>query len=504
MLSILMLVVLQCPDGTPPPCRAAAAPRPAARANSVAVLYFENNSPDTGDVYLADGLTDELITQLGRIERLSIAPRSAVRRYRGHAEDLVSVSRGLGVSHLVSGSVRRAGTRLRVDVELVRMPAQTRLWGESYQRTDGDIFAIQEDIARAVTQAVTGTLLPAERAQLARAPTRDRIAYDLYLRASASLADVSPAAVQRMRTGFEEALRRDPSFTGARGRLAFLYAWSVNWSLPIDGMTNAQIIQRGLELADRALREDSTSSDAWVGRAFALFLSDRPDYDGALAAIRRAVALDSNNSWARNNYATILRRLGYLDEGVREYQAGLALTPDFSQSIADIGFVQLQRRRYAESLRWYDSSLTIEPGSWANLRYRARIHLLLGDTAAAERDSRASIALVNPTSAHIAQAARSAMLASQGDTAEARAMIGPILARFTDGPLSVRDGSELAMALAVAGRSAEALDILERTRPHGPWLWTYLVFPEFDAIRGEPRFQRIFTTSKPPAAPNLP
>lgn len=495
--------MLQCPDGTPPPCRAAAAPRPAARANSVAVLYFENNSPDTGDVYLADGLTDELITQLGRINRLSIAPRAAVRRYRGQTSDPSVVSRGLNVSHLVSGSIRRAGTRLRVDVELVRMPAQTRLWGESYQRTDGDLFAIQEDIAREVTRAVAGTLLPAERAQLARAPTRDRYAYDLYLRASYSLSDVSPANVQRMRAGFEEALRRDPSFSAARGRLAYVYGWSVNWSLPMDNLSNAEMIVRGLELADRALHEDSSSADAWAAKGFLYFFREPPNYDSALIAVRKSVQLDSTNSWAHNIAATMLRRLGHLDEGVRGLHRSMEIQPGFAQAIADIGFVALQRRRYDEARRWYDSALVIEM-SWPNLRYRARIRLALGDTAGARDDSRLSLSLANPASLHLAAAGRAGLLGLLGDTAEARALLEPVLARFAGGPLLVRDGVELAVGLMGLGRHEQAIDVLERTRPHGPWLWSYLVFADFDPIRSDPRFQRIFTASKPPAAPQLP
>ncbi len=495
----------QCPDGTPPPCnrpvpRAATAAAP----NSVAVLYFENNSPDTADVYLADGLTDELITQLGHIGRLAIAPRAAVRRYRGRATDPASLARGLSVTHLVTGSVRRAGTRLRVDVELVRMPGERRLWGESYQRSDGDLFAIQEDIARAITQAVAGTLLPAERAALARAPSRDPVAYDLYLRGSRSLREVDPASVQRMSLSFEEALRRDPTFVAARGRLAYVYGWSVNWGMPPDGMTVDDARRRGLALADQALREDSTTSDAWLGRSFLLFFSDPPDPEGALASARRAVELDSTNAWARQNYGVILRRMGRYEEAIRQYQRGSALAPDFDQTIADLGFIALLRRRYAESRAWYDSALVLLPTGWHHLGYRARANLMLGDTAAALEDSRRSVQLASETTRHLALSARAGLLGRAGDTVQARALIEPVMARFATGPITVRDGIELAGGLVGAGRREQAIAVLERVRPRGAWLWSYLPFPDFDAIRQDPRFQRIVNESAPPNAPRLP
>ncbi len=501
---LVVPVRAQCPDGAPPPCRTRAARASAPRANSVAVLYFENNSPDTADVYLADGLTDELITQLGRINRLAIAPRSAVRRYRGHAEDPAALARGLSVSHLVSGSVRRAGSRLRVDVELVRMPGQQRLWGESYQRTDGDLFAIQEEIARAITRAVAGTLLPAERAALARAPSRDPVAYDLYLRGSRSLREVSPSSVQQMKLSFDEALRRDPMFSAARGRLAYVYGWAVNWSIPLEGLTIEDMRRRGLAMADQALREDSSSSDAWLGRSFLLFFGDPPDYDGALESARRSVELDTASAWARQNHAVLLRRLGRFAQSESEYQRSMALAPDFDQPVADRGFIALTQRRFAEARRWYDSAIVLLPTGWHHFHYRARIQLLLGDTTAAQADSRRSMQLVGDASRHLAQSARAGLLGRTGDTAGGRALIEPILARFATGPISVRDGYELAGGLVGAGLHQQALDVLERIRPRGAWLWSYLPFPDYDPIRSDPRFQRIYDEARPPGAPRLP
>ena len=501
---LLASLAFQCPDGTPPPCtRARPAAAPAA-ANSVAVLYFENNSPDTADVYLADGLTDELITQLGRISRLSIAPRSAVRRFRATTQDPAAIARGLAVTHLVTGSVRRAGARLRVDVELVRMPGARRLWGESYQRGDGDIFAIQEDIARAITREVAGTLLPSERAALARGGSRDPAAYDLYLRASGSMGAVDPTSVQRMSVALEQALRRDPGFSAARGRLAYVYGWAVNWSMPPEGMSTEETISRGLALADQAIREDSTSSDAWLGRSFLLFFRDPPDYAGALDAARRSVTLDSANGWAHQNYGVLLRRMGRFDAAIAEYHRGSAVAPDFDQSIADLGFIAITQRRWADARRWYDSALVLLPSGWHHLGYRARAKLQLGDTTGALEDARRAVESSTERTRHLALSMRAGILGRTGRLEEGRALLAPLRERFRTGPLAVRDGQELAAALVQCGQLPDALDLLERIRPRGPWLWSYLWFPEFDPLRGDPRFQRLVAEAAPPDAPRIP
>ena len=170
------LSALQCPDGSPPPCRVAradAGPKPGVPPNSVAVLYFDNLSRDTADAYMADGLTEELIGRLGQVERLTVKSRFAVRRFRGTTtEDPATVGRALGVAHLVTGSIRRSGNRVRVTVELMRVAGGDREWGEQYDRTEADLLVIQEEIARRVATAVAGRLLPTERARLAVRPTR--------------------------------------------------------------------------------------------------------------------------------------------------------------------------------------------------------------------------------------------------------------------------------------------------------------------------------------------
>src|SRR5205823_1201507 len=154
----------QCPDGSPPPCRLTSHASTAPAPNSVAVLYFDNLSPDTADAYLADGLTEELIGRLGQLQRLAVKSRAAVQRFRKSGVDPLAAARALRIAQLVTGSVRRAGDRLRVTVELVRASDGEHMWGESYDRRDADLLVVEADIAGAVAAAISGRLMPGERA----------------------------------------------------------------------------------------------------------------------------------------------------------------------------------------------------------------------------------------------------------------------------------------------------------------------------------------------------
>ncbi len=306
------LSALQCPDGSPPPCRAAA-PRavPAPPPNSVAVLYFDNLSRDTADAYLADGLTEELIVRLGQIGRLAVKSRSAAQRFRGRrADDPAALGRVLGVAYLVNGSVRRAGTRLRVTVNLVRASSGLQLWGEQYDRENADVLAIEEDVARAVATAIAGRLLPGERASLAARPTREPTAYDHFLRGNYALAQRNPRALARAIAEYEAAARLDPGFAAALARTAYAYGLYLDWAWEYPGVPAESVLARGFGAADRALREDSTASDAWMAIGYLRTFRHPRTFENAKAAFERAIALDPRNAEAHHQFGSILRWLG--------------------------------------------------------------------------------------------------------------------------------------------------------------------------------------------------
>jgi len=176
------LAAQQCPDGTPAPCgpRPSAPARAAAPApNSVAVLYLTNLSRDTADAFLADGLTEEIIIRLGQVPRLDVKSLFEVQRFRGQAaQDPAILGRTLRAAYLVTGSVQRAGDRVRLRYEVIRAATRARVAGDVIDRASGDVLTLESDIAAEVTRAITGQLLPDERARLARRLTSDPVAYE--------------------------------------------------------------------------------------------------------------------------------------------------------------------------------------------------------------------------------------------------------------------------------------------------------------------------------------
>ena len=495
----------QCPDGTPPPCRRAPARAAGPAATSVAVLYFENTSHDTTDTYIADGLTEEITARLGQVGRLVVTSRTGVRRLRESAATMSppDLGRALNTAYLVNGTVRRVGSRLRVTVELLRAATGVQAWSSQYDRSADDLLGLQADIAIAVANAIAGRLLPDEQAKLQSRPTMNPAAYDLYLRARRAFQVMTLESLQEAIAALEASLRLDSTFTAARGLIAYAFGWAVNWDQPIAGVPAESMVVRGLASADEALRHDSSSADAWTGRGWLLFFRDPPDFPSSLAALRRAVLLDSTSQLAHLNLASVMRRLGDYDGGEAELRRSLGPGPERSQAMADLGFIAFARRRYADSRARYDTAIALNPLAWSHLNNRARARLMLGDTSGALEDAREA-ERVSPLSMRIRNLAVLAQMeAASGNVAGARARLDPVVASLAPGggPVTVRIGWELAAALTATGDPDRAIGVLERVRPRGPWLWSYLVFPEFDRMRTDPRFQRIYAEAAPPGAP---
>jgi len=205
----------QCPDGTPAPCRVE---HPAPAPSSIAVLYLDNLSRDSANVYLADGITEEIISRLGQVQRLTVKSRYAVRRYRGLAvPDLGAMGRSLSVLNLVTGSLEHSGSRVRVRVELVRAASGQHVWGDTFDRPDSDVLAIEDEIAQAVAREIVGRLAPNERAALTTRPTQNPAAYDHYLKGNLYLTRrTSETDGHRAMVEYQAALQLDPRFAAAR------------------------------------------------------------------------------------------------------------------------------------------------------------------------------------------------------------------------------------------------------------------------------------------------
>ncbi len=497
--SSVRVSALQCPDGSPPPCRAQPARATTAPApSSVAVLYFDNLSRDTSDAYLADGLTEEIIDQLAAVERLRVKSRHAVRRYRGRElGDLSALGRSLGVRYLVDGRFRRAGSRMRLSVRLVRTEDALQVWSASYDRAAQDLLALQEEIATQVATSIAGRLLPAERASLAAQPTHDPQAYDHFLRGNHYLARRSPRSVLRAIEEYEAAVRLDRAFTQALARIAVGYAIILAWRWPLPGLSAESALARGLGMAERVIRESPNLSEGWVARANLLAERYPRTFEGVREAYDRAIALDPRDAESHHQYGVRLMYMGHDSAAADVCRRALAIEPERAVTLVAVGVLHYYGRHREAARQWLDSALALDPGFHLGYAYRARLRLELGERAEARRDAETSARLGRDDP--VTGGAILALTAARaGDTVGARSSLEPVLAdlRRTQRP-GDRRAAFAAAALVATGDTEGALDLLQRAEPRGARLWFELRAPEFDPVREDPRFRRLLEEAGP-------
>ena len=261
----------------------------AARQKSVAVLYFENQSGSKEDEYFRDGITEDIVTELSKIEQLEIFPRSEMLAFRDKPVTAQQVGQQLGAAYVLEGSIRRAGNRVRITAQLVEASTRHSVWAERYDRQLEDVFAIQEEIARSIAQALRITLTPQEERTIARKPTENAQAYDLYLRGKSYTRRVNLDYALQM---FEQAIQLDPNFALAHAGIAHLCGL-----IYVLREQNTKWIDRGLAAGDRANALAPELPEVLVAQAHILYAQKK--YDEAALLARRAIERkpDCEGSW---------------------------------------------------------------------------------------------------------------------------------------------------------------------------------------------------------------
>ena len=502
------LFAFQCPDGTPPPCRTAAAvSRGAAPAPlSVAVLPFENRSPDGADDYLAEGLTDEIGNRLARLGRLQIKSRGLVREQWRRTPQPVAAARALNVSWFVHGNLRHVGQQLLVNVELVRAGTGEEAWGSRFPRSAADVFAVQAEIAESVAVAVGGRLTPDERATLTRRLTSNNEAYRLWLFGNVRMARRTEEDMRAAVTAYQQALALDPAFAAAWARLGLARNIQTSWGWDSEA-GDSVMLSMAFTAARRALALDSLSADAWL--ALGASETDAGNMPAAREAFARSVRLDSLNADAWHHYGTLYSPecvsncLSLAALQIPLMRRALAIDPSLRNTWRHVAAAESDSGLYAQAEAHLDTALSYGPWPPAYAD-RAVMRYLQGklDSAAADYQRGRDAPQNQPLLPLLIQAAR-------GDSAAARER----LARWQAESPCVRGCLLQRAALAtLLGRPELALRWLEEVRqqpgelsvrcgpgpcsPHLP-LWRALHDPFFASLRSEPRFQRLWNETRP-------
>jgi serine/threonine protein kinase/tetratricopeptide (TPR) repeat protein len=292
-----------------------------ARDKSVAVLYFENLSGAKEDEYFRDGMTEDVITELSKVRELRVFPRAAVVTFRDQSVTGPQVGQQLGAQYVLGGSLRRAGNRLRITAQLVEARTGTAVWAERYDRELSDVFAVQDEIARNITQALRITLTPSEQKLLAAKPTGDTRAYDYYLKGRAYSRRQTRSDLELALQMFEHAILLDPGFALAHAGIAAACGLVYEWH-----DKEERWLERGRTGCERALALDPSLPEALVGRARLYYTQHR--YDDAVRDVKRAIELKKDCDGAYNILARSLFESDRWAEALETIGPALAVNGD--------------------------------------------------------------------------------------------------------------------------------------------------------------------------------
>jgi TolB-like protein/Flp pilus assembly protein TadD len=451
------------------------------QAIRMAVLPFANLSGDPDQEYLSDGLTQEMIAQLGRLhpDTLSVIARTSVMRYKKTETPIDQIGRELGVEYVLEGSAQREGSRVRITAELIRVRGQTQLWADSFEREMSGILALQSDVARNVASALALKLLPAEQTRLATTHTVNPEAYEAYLKGMQCSYRLTPQDLGAALEYFELALKKDPNYAPAYAGVSFVWIdrQQAGYTAPREAGPKAKAA------ALKAIELDSTLGEGHAALAAFDYLYEW-DWAGAEAEFKRAIELNPNFPDVRSLFSHYLMIMKRPEEAMAEIQRALQLDPLNELVHIHHGFLLESAGRYDEAIVQWRNLLRTSPqnpmahGSLSyDLFRKAKYEESLAELNAyyaGDREMNEAL-----TQGYAQSGYRGAMIRA-ADLLAARGRTTYVLP------------NDIAQLYAIAGEKVQALEWLEKgfeaRDPNMPYLDLY---PEFETLRSEPRFQAL-------------
>ena len=384
--------------------------------NSIAVLPFVNMSDDASNEYFSDGLSEELLNLLVKIPQLQVAARTSSFSFKGKDVKIAQIARELNVSHILEGSVRKAGNRVRITVQLIKADDGFHLWSETYDRTLDDIFVVQDEIANAVVAALKVTLMgaiPATR------PTDPEV-YSLYLQAKYLNNLLGKEDLEKALTAYEQALAIDPDYAPAWVGLNVVYQNQAKFGW----RAGAQAMDLSLAAVQQALLIDNKLASAWASLAY--LKRFQWDWAGAKAAIEKALALEPNSTFVIGTAATLAGTFGQLEKSIELFERVAKLDPLSSPTFRALALRYRSIGNFEKALETINQVKLINPRHPSLQSDLAMIYLLGGDpeTALSELDK-------NPHYRYF-DVGRAKILSTLGREAEAQAIIKHLLETIAD------------------------------------------------------------------------
>jgi TolB-like protein/DNA-binding winged helix-turn-helix (wHTH) protein/Flp pilus assembly protein TadD len=367
-------------------------PSPATRIQSLAVLPLENLSRDPEQDYFADGMTEELITDLAKINALHVISRTSVVHYKRSTKALPQIAQELGVDAVIIGTVQRSGNRVRISAQLVEAGTDRHLWAESYERDVRDVLALQGEVASAIAEQIRVKLTPQEKARLTSIRPVNPQAQEAYLRGlfffnfghdNLEL----PRGVEALRKSIEyyqQAIKLDPNYASAFAGLARACHWLANVERPVE------LYEQSIEAANRALQlnEGLAEGHAALGRDLYAY---KLDWSGAEREYKRAIELNPGYGEAHHGYSEYLAEMGRLGEAVAEINRAVDLDPLAVEQRANAGLMYTIAGDYDRGIEYLQSALEVSPHSAQYRVYLGTAYALKGNYPQALAEIRTSM-----------------------------------------------------------------------------------------------------------------
>jgi TolB-like protein/DNA-binding winged helix-turn-helix (wHTH) protein/tetratricopeptide (TPR) repeat protein len=451
----------------------------AGRIQSLAVLPLENLSGDPAQEYFTDGVTEALITDLGRIGELRVISRTSVMRYKGTKKPLQEIARELQVDALVEGTVARWGDRVRITANLVQASPEKHLWADTFERDLNDVLALQDDVSRAIANSVQIRLTPQEQARLSSPRPVNPAAYEAYLEGRYFSEKLWPTGGPKASQYFEIAIREDPTWAPPYSGLADSYSVAgANTAIPNEFCRKAQAA------ALEAVKRDDEAGEVHTALADVEFWCNW-DFPGAEREVARAVQLNPNFARARSSHGRYLLAMGRTDEGLAETKLAVGLDPLSLRIRWDRWLLLYLVGQYDGALEQCRKMQELDPNLDLGHLYCGDVYVQQGKLAEGIQELEEAVALSNGstprTIAHLAYA-----YAVAGRKNDAERLLSNLKQVFKQAHVHP---DLVAGVYAGLGQKEDAFEWLEKAyQVHARDLLELKYDPHFASLRSDPRF----------------
>ncbi len=448
----------------------------------IAILPLANISPDTRDEYFTDGMTEELISAASKIRGIGVIARTSIMRYKGTAKPIAEIGKELGVGALLEGSVRKAGSKVRITVQLVNAKTEEPIWSQAYDRELVDVFALQSEIAQRIARSLKVRVLRSEKLGLEKSPTDNTEAHSQYLKGRHSLNTRTEEGARKALEHFAQAIQHDSKYALAYTGMADAYAIMALLELvpPKDAFPKAR------DAARKAVELDPRLAEAHASLGLVSFQYDW-DWLTAEKEFKQAIELNPNYPPAHQFYADYLKAMGRFDEALAEMGRAQALDPLSLAINTGVGHVLYLSRQYDRAIQQYGSVVKLDPTFLQARLWFGRPYLQKGMYKEAISELEEAVKLSSNSTISLAMLGQA--YAAAGRKREMEEIREKLVERSKR---QYVPSYWIALLFVSLGDKEQAFHWLERSfQERSSWLAWAKVEPRFDVLRSDSRFNSL-------------